>query len=416
MRKLTGLAAAVALVVAGATAQAGEVEVLHWWTSGGEAKSVGELKKIMQGKGHTWKDFAVAGGGGDNAMTVLKSRVVSGNPPAAAQIKGPAIQEWAAEGVLANLDSVAAAEKWDSLLPKVVADVMKYQGHYVAAPVNVHRVNWMWANAAVLKKAGVASMPKTWDEFFVAADKVKKAGLIAVAHGGQNWQDFTTFESVVLGVGGAKFYHDALVKLDPKALNSDTMKKSLETFRKVKGYTDAAAPGRDWNLATAMVMQEKAAFQFMGDWAKGEFLAAGKVPGKDFLCAAAPGTTTSYTFNVDSFAMFKLKDANAQKAQADLAAAIMGPEFQEVFNLNKGSIPVRLNMSMAKFDDCAKMSTKDFVDTAKTGGLLPSVAHGMAIRPAAEGAIKDAVSQFWNDDKITVAAAQSRIAAAAAAQ
>ena len=416
MRKLTGLAAAVALVVAGATAHAGEVEVLHWWTSGGEAKSVGELKKIMQGKGHTWKDFAVAGGGGDNAMTVLKSRVVSGNPAAAAQIKGPAIQEWAAEGVLANLDSVANAEKWDSLLPKVVADIMKYQGHYVAAPVNVHRVNWMWANAAVLKKAGVASMPKTWDEFFVAAEKVKKAGLIPVAHGGQNWQDFTTFESVVLGIGGAKFYNDALVKLDPKALNSDTMKKSLETLRKVKGYTDAAAPGRDWNLATAMVMQEKAAFQFMGDWAKGEFLAAGKVPGKDFLCAAAPGSSNAYTFNVDSFAMFKLKDANAQKAQADLAAAIMGPEFQEVFNLNKGSIPVRLNMSMAKFDDCAKLSTKDFVDTAKSGGLLPSVAHGMAIRPAAEGAIKDAVSQFWNDDKITVAAAQSKIAAAAAAQ
>ena len=120
MRKLTGLAAAVALVLVGATARAGEVEVLHWWTSGGEAKSVGELKKIMQGKGHTWKDFAVAGGGGDNAMTVLKSRVVSGNPAAAAQIKGPAIQEWAAEGVLANLDGVASAEKWDSLLPKVV--------------------------------------------------------------------------------------------------------------------------------------------------------------------------------------------------------------------------------------------------------------------------------------------------------
>lgn len=145
MLKLSKLAAAAAFMVAGASVQAGEVEVLHWWTSGGEAKSVGELKKIMQAKGHTWKDFAVAGGGGDNAMTVLKSRVVSGNPPSAAQIKGPAIQEWAAEGVLANLDGVAAAEKWDSLLPKVVADIMKYKGNYVAAPVNVHRVNWMWA-------------------------------------------------------------------------------------------------------------------------------------------------------------------------------------------------------------------------------------------------------------------------------
>ena len=414
MIKLSQLATAVALVVAGNAAMAGEVEVLHWWTSGGEAKSVGELKKIMQGKGHTWKDFAVAGGGGDNAMTVLKSRVVAGNPPAAAQIKGPAIQEWASEGVLANLDATAKAEKWDSLLPAVVADVMKYKGNYVAAPVNVHRVNWMWANAAVLKKAGVAGAPKTWDEFFAAAEKVKKAGLIPVAHGGQNWQDFTTFEDVVLGVGGSKFYQDALVKLDQKALTSPTMTKSLETFRKIKSYTDPASPGRDWNLATAMVIQEKAAFQFMGDWAKGEFTAAGKVPGKDYICAAAPGTGNAYTFNVDSFAMFKLKDAAAQKAQADLAAAIMGAEFQEVFNLNKGSIPVRLNMDMAKFDDCAKLSTKDFVATAKTGGLLPSVAHGMAVKPAAEGAIKDAVSQFWNDDKMSVADGVKSIAKAAA--
>ena len=271
----------------------------------------------------------------------------------------------------------------------------------------------MWANSAVLKKAGVTATPKTWDEFFAAAEKVKKAGLIPVAHGGQNWQDFTTFESVVLGVGGAKFYSDALVKLDQKALTSPTMTKSLETFRKIKSYTDPAAPGRDWNLATAMVINEKAAFQFMGDWAKGEFTAAGKVPGKDYVCAAAPGTANAYTFNVDSFAMFKLKDAAAQKAQGDLAAAIMGTEFQEVFNLNKGSIPVRLNMKMDKFDDCAKLSSKDFVESAKTGGLVPSVAHGMAIAPAAEGAIKDAVSQFWNDDKISVADGVKNIAKAA---
>jgi glucose/mannose transport system substrate-binding protein len=416
MNKPLNTLLAAALCALGATAsQAGEVEVLHWWTSGGEAKSAAELKKIMQSKGHTWKDFAVAGGGGDNAMTVLKSRVVSGNSPAAAQVKGPAIQEWAAEGVLANMDATAKAEKWDAALPKVVADVMKYKGNYVAAPVNVHRVNWVWANAEVLKKAGVEQMPKNWDEFFAAADKVKKAGFIPVAHGGQNWQDFTTFESVVLGVGGTKFYQDAMVKLDPKALSSDTMKKSLETFRKIKGYTDPASPGRDWNLATAMVIQGKAGFQLMGDWAKGEFIAAGKQPGKDFICAAAPGTANAFTFNVDSFILFKLKDSKAQAAQADFAAALLGNDFQESFNLNKGSIPVKLGMNMGKFDDCAKLSSKDFVETAKSGGLVPSIAHGMAVKPAAEGAIKDAVSQFWNDDKISVADAMKKITAAATA-
>jgi glucose/mannose transport system substrate-binding protein len=408
------LLAAAGLMVA-APAGAGEVEVLHWWTSGGEAKAAAELKATMQKKGHTWKDFAVAGGGGDAAMTVLKSRVVSGNAPAAAQIKGPSIQEWAREGVLANMDPVAKAEKWDALLPKVIADGLKYKGNYVAAPVNVHRVNWLWANPDAFKKAG-AKIPATWDEFFVAAEALKKAGIIPVAHGGQNWQDFTTFESVALGVGGPEFYRKSLVQLDQASLKSPTMQKVLETFKKVKNYTDKNAPGRDWNLATAMVIKGEAGMQLMGDWAKGEFIAAGKVPGKDFVCVAAPGTAKAYTYNVDSFVLFKLKDADNQKAQQDLAVAIMSPDFQEVFNLNKGSIPVRLNMNLDKFDACAKLSAADFVATSKSGGLVPSIAHGMAVPSAVEGAIKDVVSQFWNDDKMTAAAAMDRLAAAAKAK
>ncbi len=399
-------------VLAAGSVQAGEVEVLHWWTSGGEAKAAAALKSAMQAKGHSWKDFAVAGGGGDAAMTVLKSRVVSGNPPAAAQIKGPSLQEWAREGVLTNLDATAKAEKWDELLPKVVSDVMKYKGSYIAVPVNVHRVNWLWASPAAFQKAG-ARLPTTWDEFFVAAEALKKAGITPVAHGGQNWQDFTTFEAVALGVGGTDFYKKALVQLDAGSLSSPTMEKVLATFKRIKSYTDKNAPGRDWNLATAMVIKGEAGMQIMGDWAKGEFLAAGKAPGKDFVCVAAPGTAGAYTFNIDSFAMFKLKNEANAKAQADLAAAIMGTDFQEIFNLNKGSIPARLNMKMDKFDDCAKASNKDFVATARSGALVPSIAHGMAVPSAAEGAMKDVVSQFWNDDKMDAKAAMTRLAAAA---
>ncbi|MGC2166701.1 MAG: ABC transporter substrate-binding protein, partial [Gallionella sp.] len=378
-----GLKLAIALGFAVTTFAAGaaEVEVLHWWTSGGEAKSVAELKKLMEAKGDTWKDFAVSGGGGENAMTVLKSRVVSGNPPTAAQIKGPSIQEWGNEGVLANLSTTAQAGKWDKLLPPVVSNVMKYKGNYVAVPVNVHRVNWMWVNPAVFKKAG-AEVPKTWAEFPAAAEKLEKAGFIAVAHGGQPWQDFTIFESVVLGVGGADFYEKALVKLDPVALKSATMIKAFDTFRDVRKHVDKDFSGRDWNLATQLVIQGKAGMQFMGDWAKGEFTAAGKKPGTDYLCVDAPGTAGDFTFNIDSFVMFKQESPEAKKGQEDLANAIMSPEFQEVFNLNKGSIPARLDVKMDKFDDCAKKSNADFVSSSKKGTLVPSIAHQMAV-PAA---------------------------------
>jgi glucose/mannose transport system substrate-binding protein len=397
-----------------AGAQAAEVEVLHWWTSGGEAKSVAELKKMLEAKGHEWKDFAVAGGGGESAMTVLKTRVVSGNPPAAAQIKGPSIQEWGDEGVLANLSSVAQAEDWDNLLPGVVADVMKYDGKYVAVPVNVHRVNWMWVNPEVFEKAD-AKVPTTWKEFFVAADKIKAAGMTPVAHGGQPWQDATMFESVVLGVGGAEFYKQAFVALDPKALNSSTMIDALTTFHKIKEYTDVGSPGRDWNLATAMVINGEAGMQFMGDWAKGEFTAAGKVPGKDYICTTAPGTAGDFTFNIDSFVMFDLEDKELQRGQNDLASTILSPAFQEIFNLNKGSIPVRLNMPMDKFDDCAKLSAKDFVKTAEANTLLPSMAHGMSTFSSTQGAIFDTVTEFYNSDSISAEEAAAKLVKAVAA-
>lgn len=81
MFKKTIAAAAVSAALLPAQAiQAGEVEVLHWWTAGGEARAAAALKEMMEEQGHTWKDFAVAGGGGEAAMTVLKTRAVSGNP------------------------------------------------------------------------------------------------------------------------------------------------------------------------------------------------------------------------------------------------------------------------------------------------------------------------------------------------
>ncbi|WP_159665479.1 ABC transporter substrate-binding protein [Andreprevotia sp. IGB-42] len=393
-------------------ANAAEVEVLHWWTSGGEAKAAGELKKMLEAKGDKWKDFAVAGGAGENAMTALKTRVVSGNPPAAAQIKGPAIQEWGDEGVLASLDDVAKADGWDKVLPKVVIDTMKYKGHYVAAPVNVHRVNWLWVNPELLKKVN-AKAPTTWDEFFKTAEALQKAGIQPVAYGGQPWQDSTVFETVALGVGGVDFYKKAFISLDQNTLKSATMVKVLETYKKIKPFTDKNAAGREWNLATSMVINGKAAMQFMGDWAKGEFLAAGKVPGKDFLCVAAPGTANAYTFNIDSFAMFKLANKDAVKGQNDLASTLVSPQFQEIFNLNKGSIPVRLGADMSKFDECGKQSAKDFAADNKSGTLVPSFAHGMAMHSATQGAIYDVVSQFWNDDNMTAKSAADKLATAA---
>ncbi|HTJ91826.1 MAG TPA: ABC transporter substrate-binding protein [Pararobbsia sp.] len=407
----TSLAAAAMAMLATGAAHAAEVEVLHYWTSGGEAKSAQVLKQMLEKKGDTWKDFAVAGGAGENAMTALKTRVISGNPPAAAQLKGPAIQQWGDEGVLLSINDVAHADGWDKVLPTQISSIMKYKGQYVAAPVNVHRVNWLWINADALKKVN-AQPPVTWDDFFKTADALQKAGITPVAIGGQSWQQAETFETVALGVGGAAFYKKAFVQLDEATLKSPTMVKALETFKKIKPYTDKGQTGRDWNMATGMVIAGKAGMQFMGDWAKGEFTVANKTPGQDYLCVPGPGSQDAYTFNVDSFAFFKVKSAEVEKGQKDLAGLLMSPEFQEIFNLNKGSIPVRQGMDLSKFDACAKKSAADFKNAQAKGTLVPSWAHDMVIKPAVEGAFYDVIGEYWNNDSETAEQAAEKLAAA----
>ncbi|WP_170364103.1 ABC transporter substrate-binding protein [Ruegeria arenilitoris] len=403
--KRFALATASSLAVLAGTSVMAEpqAEVLHWWTSGGEAKSVAVLQEEFAANGGTWTDMPVAGGGGDAAMTALRARVLAGNAPTAVQLKGPAIQEWYEEGVLADISNVAEAEGWAEVLPASIAAHMQCEGTWCAAPVNVHRIDWIWANADILA-ANDIEMPTTWEEFNAAAEKLQAAGIIPLAHGGQAWQDATVFEAVALGIGGPEFFKKAFVDLDPETLTSDTMVQIFDQMRTLRGFVDENFSGRDWNLATAMVMNGEAAFQIMGDWAKGEFLAAGKVPGEDFLCASTPGD--GYLYNVDSFAMFDVDGDDKRAGQELLAKLIVAPKFQEVFNLNKGSIPARTDVALDKFDICAKISAEDMGASSANGSLLPSYAHGMALRGAQAGAITDVVTAHFNSDMSSADAVQ----------
>lgn len=405
------LAASTAVMFAAPALAEPAAEVLHWWTSGSEAKSIAVLQEEFKENGGTWTDMPVAGGGGDAAMTALRARVLSGNAPSAVQLKGPAIQEWYEETGLADISAVAEENGWADVLPAQIADHMKCEGQWCAAPVNVHRVNWIWGNKQILDDNGI-EMPTTWEEFNSAAEKLKEAGITPLAHGGQAWQDATIFETVVLGLGGPEFYKAALVDLDQEALKSDTMKEVFDEMRVLRGYVDDNFSGRDWNLATAMVMNGEAAFQIMGDWAKGEFLAAGKQPGTDFVCAPTPGE--GFLYNVDSFAFFNVDGDDKQQGQALLAELIMGPNFQKVFNMNKGSIPARTDVPLDDFDNCAKASNEDMQADSEDGSLLPSFAHGMALRGAQAGAITDVVTAHFNSEMSSEDAVQQLADAVAA--
>ncbi|MBB4482206.1 ABC transporter substrate-binding protein [Rhizobium etli] len=386
---------ALALASAHVSAQAAdvkEVQMLHWWTSGGEAAALNVLKEDLSKEGFAWKDVPVAGGGGDAAMTALKAMVAAGTYPTASQMLGYTVLDYAEAGVMGDLTETAKKEGWDKSVPAALQKFSVYDGKWVAAPVNVHSVNWLWINKAVMDKIG-GTQPKTFDDLIALLDKAKAAGVIPLALGGQNWQEATMFDSIVLSTGGPEFYKKAMNDLDEESLKSETMKKSFDNLAKIVKYVDPNFSGRDWNLATAMVIKGDALVQVMGDWAKGEFVAAKKTPDTDFLCYRFPGTEGSVVYNSDMFGMFNVPD-DRKAAQVALATATLSKSFQSAFNVVKGSVPARTDVPDTDFDACGKKGIADLKAANEGGTLFGSLAQGYGAPPAIANAYKDVVSKF----------------------
>ncbi len=407
------LTTAAVLVMTTSLAIADDVEVLHWWTSGGEAAALGVLKDDLASKSIGWVDMPVAGGGGEAAMTAVRARVTAGDPPTAVQMLGFDILDWAGEGALGDLSTVAAAEGWDAVVPTALQAFSKFDGKWIAAPVNVHSTNWVWINKAALDAAG-GKAPETWEELVAVLDAMKANGITAFGHGGQAWQDATVFDGVVLGMG-TDFYKAAFIDLDPAALGGADMAEAFNRLIKLSTYVDANFSGRDWNLASAMVINGEAGMQMMGDWAKGEFLKAGKVPGTDFVCIRFPGTQGAVTFNSDQFAMFAVEGEGKMAAQSAMASAIMNPTFQSAFNVVKGSVPARTDVPNDAFDDCGKKGMADLAEANTSGKLFGSMAHGHAAPAAVKNAVYDVVTAAFNGEYADGAAAATALAEAVAA-
>ena len=411
----SALMASSCLFIAGAAAAEGDVEVLHWWTSGGEAAALNVLKEDLGGQGVGWTDMPVAGGGGSDAMTVLRARVTAGDPPTAVQMLGFAIQDWAAEGALADLNDLAAKQDWDSVVPAALQGFSKFDGNWVAAPVNVHSTNWVWANSAIMAELGL-EQPADWDGFIAAMQAAVDAGYVGLAHGGQAWQDATVFDSVAMGVGGPEFYQAAFIDLDPEALGGDQMVQAFQRMETLRGFVDDNFSGRDWNLASAMVANKEALFQIMGDWAKGEFINAGQTAGEEFKCFRVPGSEGTVTFNSDQFAMFSVSDSVAMDAQMTMAASVMSPEFQVAFNTVKGSVPARTDISDTEFDACGKLGMAQLAEASANGGLFGSMAHGHANNPSVQNAMYDVITAHFNGEFDAETAAAEMVTAVELAQ
>ena len=390
MNKGTLIAGGVVLALfATSSSKAAEVDIVHWMTSASESAAISVFADMWEAAGNTWVETPVAGGA--EAIAVGVNRISGGNPPTAMTFNtGRQFEDLIAQGLLNDIEAVAEQGKWREFLPGVLVDASTADGKFYAVPFNVHGENWIYYNKKLFDEIG-APPPDTWEHFFEAADKLKAAGKIPLAHGGDPWQERITFHTVLSGLGGKDLFLKVYQDHDVDAIQSDAFREVAETYGKLRDYVDEGKTGRSWNDAANLVITGNAGMVIMGDWVKGEFTAAGKVAEVDYGCFVGPGEPY-FQIGGDVLVFPKTDDPAAIDAQNKLAELVISPEVQVGFNNKKGSLPVRADIDLSQLDACAQKGIKVLYDPERQ---LPG--HNFIFSPNLGGAVQDTISAYWND-------------------
>lgn len=401
MKKIAKLMASAAFCTA-SVAQAEELEVTHWWTSGGEAAAVAEFAKAFDATGNTWVDGAIAGSGG-TARPIIISRILGGDPMGATQLNhGRQAEELIEAGLMTDLTELAEEQGWKDLVnPSSLLDACSFEGRIYCVPVNIHSWQWIWLSHDAFAKIDTP-VPSNWNEFAAAAPKLEEAGIVPLAMGQQGWQQNGAFGVMTIAIAGLDAWRKVVVDKDADAARGPEYAAVFEAAVDARSFA-ANSNVQDWNLATNMVITGKAGAQIMGDWAQGEFQVAGQVAGEDYTCLPGLGVNEILDTGGDAFYFPVIDDADTKAAQLALASTLISPEVQVAFNLKKGSLPVRGDIDLSAANDCMQKG----LDILKAGGIMPS--GDMNLTADTQTQIEDLMAEFWTSD-MSAADAQSRYA------
>lgn len=396
-------ALAATVVMPFAAAQATDLEVTHWWTSGGEAAAVAELAKAFDATGNKWVDGAIAGSGG-TARPIMISRITGGDPMGATQFNhGRQAEELAQAGLMKDLTAVAEKEGWkDIIKPASLLESCTIDGKIYCAPVNIHSWQWLWLSNAAFEQAGVA-VPTNWDEFVAAAPALEAKGIIPLAVGGQPWQSAGAFDVLMVAIAGKETFEKVFKEKDADVAAGPEIAKVFKAADDARRMSKGSNV-QDWNQATNLVITGKAGGQIMGDWAQGEFALAGQVAGQDYTCLPGLGVNEIISTGGDAFYFPVINDEAKSAAQDVLAATLVAPATQVAFNLKKGSLPVRGDVDLAAANDCMKKG----LDILAKGNVIQGT--DQLLSADSQKQKEDLFSEFFANPSMTVEDAQKRFA------
>jgi glucose/mannose transport system substrate-binding protein len=398
---VAAFAATVSMAFIGSV-KAADVEVTHWWTSGGEAAAVAEFAKAFDATGNKWVDGAIAGSG-DVARPIIISRILGGNPMGATQLNpGKDADDLVKAGLMLDLSELAAKEDWAHILrpPSQLASCT-IDGKVWCVPVNLHSDQWMWTNRKVFKDAGLEP-PKNWNELVAAAPALQAKGIIPLA-AAEGWPIRLLLSDISVAVGGVPLKIKIFKERNLEAAAGPEMAKVFQAMDAARNMVDPKTMVPQWNEAVGLVISGKAAANVMGDWAGGEFQVAKMKAGEDYDCLPGLGLEAVLDTGGDVFYFPKNADPEVTKAQLEMASMMISKEVQVAFNLKKGSLPMRADVDLNAANDCMKKGLAILADPTK---VFPGEIQ-MVDRDTLNQ-IRDLYNNFFSDKSVTPEAAQAQ--------
>ena len=388
------------------TPPGGQLVVASWWTAGGEAEGLHALFNIYHKLYPNVEivNATVAGGAGFVFRSVVKPRLIAGDPPDTFQLHaGLEVQGYSPETYLRPLDDLYVTEGWTKVLPPDVLKLLVYKGHYWGVPVNIHRANVLWYDKVIFDKYNLTP-PKTWDEFFAICDKLKAEGIVPFVIGTNGgWEAGHVVETILISTLGPEKYKGLWT--GKTSWSDPGVTKALEIFKRMMSYANTDYPALSWDGAGEYLLAHKGAMLIMGDWTNGWFMSKGY---KDYGWAPVPGTWGIFDALSDTFCLPK-QARNRDNAIAWLRGC-GSKEGHVAFNTRKGSIPSRTDLTAAdkaKFNKYLQWSMECWSHDT----IVPSLIHGAAAIPSWVTDYKDAINMFLaNKD---VAATQKALIEAA---
>jgi glucose/mannose transport system substrate-binding protein len=410
---------AAALAASGVTAKFGlaqtagkpRVTVITQWSAGSDGAAITALGEVFTNAGGDWQHNPVPGFTTD-MMNKLRAQILSGDPPAVSQLKGPEIAAWSKIAPTVNLDADVAAAGYESVVAPELIRLHKPFGHWIALPLQVYRINSIWISKKAADKVELAEIPRTWAEYNAIGEKMAKAGIQPVANGGTKWDNGMIWEIALTGISPAA-YRKAVMQLDATTLRGPEVLAAFEQTRRMSLWMDPNTASQHYSTFIPKFMKGDAGMLLMGGWVQGVYKKAG-YQYTDYITGPAPQDNgkPAFDINTDAFIFWQRQEPAFTAGQHLLAKLVMEKNTQKMYSAITGSLPVRtdIDLSDPAFSDAQREASASLVAAVNSDQTILSLAHNMAQPNQVTAAMIDVLTEFVTDNSITPKEGQTRLA------